>query len=500
MTQTSDSRIRGVPRRLLRPLKWLYLLQQRCLYQWNVPKTHKLPWDQFDAELVRTFLTPTVAEGERYAALFAYLVTGLHHYGSPDHAYVYYPGASNGQSAQLNALEGFCRSLPMIAAWVSSGRPAVITGCDGTHIDLVQLVQMGVLAGTDPRSGSFWGCIRDYDQRMVEAADVALALWLLRDHLWSRLDTPECEQVCSWLAGASGKAVYDNNWHLFPVVIEHVLSALGQHTDKTTALGHYQRFKSFYAGDGWFSDGQKGQFDYYNAWGMHYPLYWINQIAPTFDPEFIDGSLNDFVATYKYFFSPQGLPILGRSVCYRMAAPAPLVAAAARRLGSITSGMARRALDCVWEYFISRGALQHGTITQGYWGKDLRLLDNYSGPGSGLWSTRSLAVAFYLSPEAPFWAMPLESLPIETQDYRVPLPGPGWEISGCQATQEVCINTQNPVDPHADSARGVSVLRSLLSDRLGLPARRPSRLRPYGRRTYSSLTPFWLVDDADIGR
>ena len=467
-------------------------LQQRGLYLKRAVRTRQASWPLFDAALTRAFLDPTLPEQERYVALFRYLVAGLHYHADREYAYAYYPGALSNQTAQLNALEGVCRILPMIGAWISAGWPAFIQGCDGQPIDLLALVKSALLAGTDPRSKRFWGHIGNRDQRIVEAADVALTVWLLRHHLWPHLNSGEKERICCWLAETKGKAVHDNNWHLFPVLCDCVLAALGHDAVSASAARHYARFKSFYVGNGWFSDGPGGRFDYYNAWGMHYPLYWISQIAPEFDADFIAQSLSDFVACYKYFFSTNGIPIFGRSICYRMAAPAPLVAAAARGLAGITPGLARRALNCVWAYFVAHGALRHGRITQGYWHDDLRLLDNYSGPGSSLWSTRSLTVAFHLPPDADFWTVPPQPLPIEEDNYVVPIPALGWEVRGFRASGEVSIIMNDKREEKLGISYSCSRARRCLTDRVGLPIRKPSRLRPYGRAAYSSLHPFWL--------
>ena len=77
----------------------------------------------------------------------------------------------------------FAESLPMISAWIYSGRPSVIQNFDGQQIDLLKVAKEGLLAGTNPKSKGFWGYICDYDQRIVEAADIALSVWLLRGPL-----------------------------------------------------------------------------------------------------------------------------------------------------------------------------------------------------------------------------------------------------------------------------------------------------------------------------
>jgi len=477
-----------------RSMKLLHYLQQRYLYQRKTIRLKKLPWTSIDRRLRKVVLSNSIQQQERYAALFSYLVSGFLYYRASDCAHIYYPGASSIHGAAIDAMEGFCRILPMISAWISSGRPAVIRDFYGKQVDLVKVVKVGLLAGTNPESKGFWGYMCDRDQRIVEAADIALSVWLLRGHLWPQLSSPEREMIANWLRTANGKTIPDNNWHLFLVMVNEVLSALDFSGDKVSSLMHYARFKSFYQGNGWFSDGPDGTYDYYNAWGIHYALFWISLINPKLDPDFIDTSLNDFVRNYKYFFSTDGFPIIGRSICYRMAAPAPLVAAAIKEVDGISSGMARKAFDCIWKYFIQRGAVRHGAITQGYWQEDLTLLDNYSGPGSSLWSTRSLTLAFFSPPQSDFWTTPLEDLPIEQDNYNVLIPEINWEVRGFKPTGEVQIIKINKTRFLAREPRELSLRQRLLVSVFRLPCRLESMYARNELHAYSSLYPFFVTD------
>lgn len=474
--------------------KLLYYLKQKCLYQWKAIRLKKLPWTLIDGNLMEVFLSASIQEEERYSKLFSYLVSGLLYYRASDCAHIYYPGASSEHSAAIDAMEGFCRTLPMISAWISSGRPSVIQNFNDKKIDLMNIAKAGLLAGTNPETKGYWGHISDYDQRITEAADIALSVWLLRGHLWPQLSSSEKEMIATWLLSVNEKRIPDNNWHLFPVMVNEVLSSLDCGGDRITSLKHYTRLKSFYQGNGWFADGPNGSYDYYNAWGIHYALFWINLINPELDPDFIDSSLNNFVRNYKYFFSTDGIPITGRSICYRMAAPSPLIAASTKETDGISSGMARRALDCVWKYFIKKGAVCKGKITQGYWQEDLHLLDNYSGPGSSMWSTRSLTLAFYNPPRSNFWTAPLENLPIEQDNYKILIPEIQWEIRGFKLTREVQIIKINNTGNFSKEENNLSLFYRFIIFVLRLPYRLQNRFNKNDLYKYSSLHPFWLIE------
>jgi hypothetical protein len=387
-------------------------------------------------------------------------------------------------------MEGFSRFAPLAAAWLESGRPNRVELTGGRTVDLAALIRRGLLNGTDAKSPGYWGPILDYNQRIVEAADVALILWLTRDLIWKRLDESERDQIHRWLSTARIRAVPDNNWHLFPTFVPLVLRELGRPVDLAAAREHYARLKTFYQGEGWFSDGPGRVYDYYNAWSIHYHLYWISRVDPTWDPKFIAASRSEFLKSYKYLIGRSGVPIRGRSICYRMAAPAPLVFDYAGGRRSTSAGEARRALDLTWTYFIRRNAVREGTVTQGYCAPDERLLDNYSGPASCLWSLRSLIPAFALPAGDPFWAGKAGTLPIDRGSYSLRVESVGWTISGDARTGVTTLTADDSLPDSMTDLRSAGPwieLKALLTRRPHRPLNRPAK---YERGTYHSEPAF----------
>ncbi|MFM6122380.1 MAG: DUF2264 domain-containing protein, partial [Sphaerospermopsis kisseleviana] len=140
---------------------------------------------------------------------------------------------------------------------------------------------------------------------------------------------------------------------------------------------------------------------------------------------------------YRYFFSKNGFPAMGRSMCYRMAAPAPILTGTMLAPKEISPGFAFRVLDLTWRFFVEQNSLQKGTVTQGYFTPNLSLLDSYSGPGSCLWSLRSLIVAFYVDKFVPLWNSSPDKLPIEVADFSKVNQSIGWRIKGNKSTQSI---------------------------------------------------------------
>jgi len=220
--------------------------------------------------------------------------------------------------------------------------------------------------------------------------------------------------------------------------VNRVLKALGAEVSETAFRTDWAAIRAGYLGRGWFQDG--AELDYYNAWAFHYALYWLGRLDPELDGEFIQTARREFVVFYRHLITPRGLPMLGRSICYRTAAPVPLIADALSVPRTIEPGEALRALDAVWRYFVEHGAVADGSLSQGYCGTDLRILDRYSGPASCLWGLRSLILALSQPDESPFWTADMRPLPIEISDYSLDDAVAGWRVEGRHADLAVTIH------------------------------------------------------------
>jgi hypothetical protein len=445
--------------------------------------------------LLSGFLGDEPPSHQAYVDLFSYFMTGFMVRRSPLGAYADYAGMGSYNGPAMDRLEGFSRVAPLAAAWLHGGRSTRIQLGDGSRLDLVAMLRQGILAGTDPSSKEYWGDIKHWGQAIVEAADIALVLWLTRDQLWMRLTTEERSQTSRWLIQVNGKRIPDNNWHLFVVQVNTVLAALGEPHDTLEQQQHYQRAKSFYHEQGWFQDGEQSEtpgFDFYNAWGFHYHLQWIRQIDPDLDGAFIDEAFQAFVSTYRYLIGPAGLPMLGRSACYRMATPAPLIFAQDSCPELISPGLARRALDVVWQYFIRHCAVAKGNVTQGYFGPDPRLLEDYSGPASCLWSLRSLVVAFALPDDHALWQVKPEPLPVEHRDYRIAVGPTGWTVTGKQTTGVVTIETGHTDAPDLEKPTLADCILGPFSRKPPRPKNIPAK---YYRDRYPSSAPYGILEE-----
>ncbi|MFI4868738.1 MAG: DUF2264 domain-containing protein [Steroidobacterales bacterium] len=440
----------------------------------------------------REFLSHSAADEQRYEALFRYFLAGAIRFADESGSRIHYPGAAGVRGYANNGLEGFDRTGTLLAAWIASGRdPLIVDAASGKPVDLVAYLRRGILAGTDPKSRGYWGRIRSWDQRIVEASDVARIVWMTRAQIWQQLDPSQQAQVAAWLRQVDGLETPDNIWLLFPVTVDVVLRALRVDGADPAGNPNYQKFKQNYLGNGWFADPPKGV-DFYNTWGMSYELFWITLISPQFDRDFIRSSLAQSADITAHLIATEGVPMMGRSICYRTAVPAPLLAENLLDDRQVDPGLARHALDVVWRHFVAHGVLQDGALTQGYYRADLRFVDYYSGPGSCHWGLRSLVLAFMNTSGSDFWRAKPQLLPVERGDYRLVYQRLGWIVSGRRddgsVTIEIPANAGNA--PHT---RGYGRWRGWLEWLLRRPFRPSNEDVEYDRPTYSSAQP--IVSD-----
>jgi hypothetical protein len=433
----------------------------------------------------------------RFAGLFEYFAHGFVRHATPGYSRVQYGGMGSRNSYAMDGLEGFARTAPLLAAWIYSGRDAAVGEAGRERPSrLVAMLRAGILGGVDPNSSEYWGDIRDLDQRIVEAADVARVLWLTRASIWDKLDGGQKQMIRAWLLAGARAHTPRSNWMLFPVVISVVLASLSpENTPQELRQRAHQVFtdyKQYYLDYGWFYDRPYGV-DLYNAWGITYDLFWIHAVDPAFESDFLVTALEKSAHLTQHLISPHGIAIMGRSVCYRTAVAVPLLAATLLDSSRFPTGRAVRGLDVVWRYFVAHDSLRDGALTQGYFTADPRLLDRYSGTGSCHWGLRSLVLAFMHPAGDRFWTAAQEPLAVEQSDYRLDLVKLGWIVEGHRESGEIITTIpRNPVDVTTIDEYSWTMRAEEMF--LRSPLRPDNHEVKYESRRYSSASPFPLKD------
>ncbi|MEU9624810.1 DUF2264 domain-containing protein [Streptomyces sp. NPDC087228] len=348
-------------------------------------------------------------------------------HATPGFAQYRLPGRNSWSGVVSDGLEGFARSFLLAACRIAGAGGAVDPA-------LIERYAAGLAAGTDPRSGEAWPRLTDCSQQMVEAASVAVALHETRPWIWDRLDARVQERVVDWFSGFVGGRTWDNNWRLFQVVSEQFLASVGAPYSREDIETNLDRIEDWYVGDGWYTDGDGRNFDYYIGWAMHlYPLLWSRIAGPDDGgrSEVYRQRLRRFLADYPHFFGSDGAPVhQGRSLTYRFAALAPVWMGALADCSPLAPGLTRRLASGTMRHFAERGVPdERGLLTLGWYDTFLPSTQPYSGPASPYWASKGF-LGLLLPADHPVWTERELPLPVEESDQYTALPAPGWLLHG----------------------------------------------------------------------
>lgn len=354
-----------------------------------------------------------------------------------------YPDDRRDLPDTVDALESFARVASVWGAWLSNPKNPSVLEFNGRELDIEEILRRALLEGTDasnPRT--YWGAMHAMDQRIVESADMALAIWFSRERVFHRMSASEREQVMAWLAQVDGQDTYYDNWILFPAVAQAVRLQMGYPVDVAELDQRLDQMAAFYRGAGWYVDGSGAEYELYNAWmfGWHYVL-WAH-IDGARRPELRDLVLErarEFLNGFQYFFGANGsYPAWGRSIVYRFAAVACFATGYLINIAPLSPGALRRLSSGCIQYFYDHECFDPNEhfLRQGFHGDFPPAAEAYISPGSPSWACHGLfALAF--SPDDPFWTDTEEPLPVERADFEIALPTPGFALSGCRETGQV---------------------------------------------------------------
>jgi hypothetical protein len=299
-------------------------------------------------------------------------------------------------------MEAFSRTLWGVGPLIAGGFPF-------PDIDSYRgLLEQGV----SPDGDGFWGEPQDEDQRLVEMAAIALALLLSRQTFYDELDEASRNNLLAWLGMIQHRRMPRNNWYFFRVIVALALRRLGDPVDEASEQEAFDLIESFYAGDGWYRDGQDRNFDYYNPWGMHF--YGLVYAKFAREPG-ASGAEQEraglymeraraFARHYEHWFAPDGASIpYGRSLTYRFAAASFWGACAFAGVEAlpwpVMKGLVLRNL----RYWFARPVMDcAGILTVGYGYPNLLMADRYNSPGSPYWALKAF-LPLALDDSHPFW-------------------------------------------------------------------------------------------------
>lgn len=320
---------------------------------------------------------------------------------------------ATGASYNRTAIEVEAFSRPLWALgpyWAGGGRDA----------DFAAIYQNGLANGADPASGEYWGALGDFDQCYVEMAAFACAMIEARPVVWDPLSDKAKRDLAAWLGQINTHELPHCNWLFFRVLVNLALDAVGAGGNQALLAQDLAEVDSWYAGDGWYSDGDpavKPQRDYYIPWAIQYYGVLYSVYAADRDPERAARYRARALAFGRQFaawFDTNGAAVpYGRSLCYRFAQSAFYAACIWAGLEPLPLPVMKGILVRNLQWWLEKPIFDRdGILTVGYCYPTLFMSEEYNAPGSPYWSMKTFRL-LALPDDHPFWSAEAAPLPAE---------------------------------------------------------------------------------------
>lgn len=319
-------------------------------------------------------------------------------------------------SRPIFPLEAMARSLAGIAPWLALDPDSLDADERALHERLTALALTAVRNMFSPDSPDSVDTLPDDPQILAEAAVLSLALLRAPNVLWARLDTDSQHRLLAWLRDTRRIRLKDDNWLLFPAMVEAALQVLSGKAIWQPIRRGLRGFRYWYAGDGMYRDGAMLRCDYYNSYIIQPMLLMLAKHAPRVHTRPPDESATLLRRAQRHaeilerLIAPDGtFPPLGRSLAYRCGAfhllaqlawekrlPARLAPAQVR---SALTAVIKRTLDAPGTFDAK------GWLTIGLAGHQPGIAERYISTGS-LYLCTTAFLPLGLPPDDPFWTMP----------------------------------------------------------------------------------------------
>ena len=329
---------------------------------------------------------------------------------------------------------------------------------DGESVRVEDFVTRVLCEGTDPDSERRFDKNVDEmekerfaNQAITEIAAYLVAVYFARERFWDGIPEKKRATIAAWIKKWAIYAIahsWPNNHYWYPIYCIEILKQLGydmSDVDADMKYG-YDFLEGLYYGDGWYSDGELGRFDYYEAWAHHaYTLLWIliaDKTATDYETraQRYRKRSEEFLNFFLNYFDSNGAPVMyGRSNSYRFAAVCPYGLAALAGC-NIDLGQAKSVILKNIGYYFDNCTMVDGCFPCGYLYESTGFIESYTCDGSTTCYTEGF-LTLLAGEDHPLWQAQMRPLPIESGDYTVnsPLRGLDILIDGCNEKSGVTI-------------------------------------------------------------
>ncbi|NQX39154.1 hypothetical protein SAMN05421820_102477 [Pedobacter steynii] len=293
---------------------------------------------------------------------------------------------------EVTYLEALGRTLAGISGWLSL--PADQTAEGQKRAEFAEMARKSILNLVNPASPDYTDFVkRGESQLLVDAAFLSHAFLRAPLQLWEPLPEEGKKQVITALKSLRWIKPGQNNWLLFSAMVEIFLLKVGAEWEQERVTYAINKHKEWYKGDGWYGDGEKFHFDYYNGFVIQPMLVDILKIlvekglAKQEEYELMLKRMQRFAACQERMISPEATyPAIGRSVVYRVGAFQPLAQLALNRQlpKMISPGQVRSALTAIMKrQFEMKGTFSKtGWLQLGFCGHQPQAAETYISTGS----------------------------------------------------------------------------------------------------------------------
>lgn len=326
----------------------------------------------------------------------------------------------DGRNKDVAYMECFGRTMAGLAPWLSL--PDDNTAEGKQRKQLREWALKSYAHAVNPDSPDYLGW-KIHGQALVDAAYIAES-FLRAPSLWKALDKQTQERYIREFQGLRRFTPVYSNWLLFVATIESFLKQVGAQADFYRITLSLLKVNEWYVGDGWYSDGSKFAFDYYNSFVLH-PMFVECQEVLTnggkrgawnIDPtKFGKGlkRMQRYGVILERLISPEGsFPVFGRSITYRTGILQPLALLAWRGWlpEELSEGQVRSAMTAVIKrmFHDNRNFNEKGFLTIGFNGKQPDIADVYTNNGSLYMATLAF-LPLGLPADHSFWTVPAQS-------------------------------------------------------------------------------------------
>lgn len=327
----------------------------------------------------------------------------------------------DGRPIEVGYLEAFARLIDGLAPWLALPDDDSAEGRLRGRIR--DLALESYARSVDPKSPDrlAW---EGHGQTLVDSAYFTSALLRAPEALWEPLDSATKQRIGGVIKGLRRVSPPYQNWLLFASMNEAFLFFAGEDWDPMRVDLTVKLFSgNWYAGDGWYQDGEDFHFDYYNSYVIHPMLVMVletltrsnpvfNNLKPKEELERALKRMQRFGEHLERMIGPDGAyAAIGRSLTYRTAAHQVLGMLAWRGWlpESLSPGRVRAATVAAQRRVFADPSNfdERGFLTIGFTRAQPSLGDWYSNAGSMYIASESL-VALGLPASAPYWTLPGE--------------------------------------------------------------------------------------------